>query len=416
MKDTLLKEDTLSGTMANLEKNDGFRILVVGESPELNNALDSLEKKNRIIHSDMIKDTIPTDIALYTSESIGKYDLILIKVTDSELNQHIRKIAKENGILVSLIGNDGLKIIPSRTYNFREERYWKRFAGRCLFALAFIIIGHAVSSFYPMDNLVSAFNTFAVNLNIDAVFGWMVLAGFVAQMVDGALGMGYGVISTTVLLSTGLNPAAISGSIHTAEMFSSGASGFSHYRFGNINKKLFKTLLLPGVLGAILGALLLCYLGEEYGSWLRPVLSVYTLLLGGRILLNAFRKKNESRKVKHAGWLAGAGGFLDSFGGGGWGPLVTSTLIAKGKTPRYIIGTVSLTEFFVTLGSALTFFLILGTSHIQTIAGLIIGGLLAAPIAAKLAGKLNTKTILILVGTLVIISSARTIYKTIGGI
>ena len=228
----------------------------------------------------------------------------------------------------------------------------------------------------------------------------MLLAGFIAQMVDGALGMGYGVISTTVLLSTGLNPAAISGSIHTAEMFSSGASGFSHYKFGNINKKLFKTLLVPGVLGAVIGAALLVYLGETYGSWVRPVLSIYTLLLGLRILLKAFKKRNESRKVKRAGWLAG--GFLDSFGGGGWGPLVTSTLIAKGKTPRYIVGTVSLTEFFVTLGSAVTFFLLLGTSHIQTIMGLILGGLLAAPIAAKLEGKLNTKTILILVGVLVI--------------
>jgi uncharacterized membrane protein YfcA len=308
------------------------------------------------------------------------------------------------------------KTEATHRYALRDDKYWKVIAGRCLFALGFMIIGHLIASFYPMTNLINAFKAFGNTLGLEPAFGWMLMAGFVAQLVDGALGMGYGVISTTVLLSTGLNPAAISGSIHTAEMFSSGASGFSHYRFGNINKKLFKTLLLPGVLGAVLGAVLLCYLGEAYGSWLRPVLSAYTLLLGARILSNAFRKRNESRKVKHAGWLAGAGGFLDSFGGGGWGPLVTSTLIAKGKTPRYIIGTVSLTEFFVTLGSALTFFIMLGTSHIQTIAGLIIGGVLAAPIAAKLAGKLNTKTILIAVGVLVIISSARTLLKTAGAI
>ena len=309
---------------------------------------------------------------------------------------------------------ENAQLISVENPSIRNAKYWKKIAWRCLFALAFMIIGHLIASFYPLTNLVNAFRTLAINLNLDAAFGWMLLAGFIAQMVDGALGMGYGVISTTVLLSTGLNPAAISGSIHTAEMFSSGASGFSHYKFGNINKKLFKTLLLPGVLGAVIGAALLVYLGETYGSWVRPVLSVYTLLLGLRILLNAFKKKNESRKVKHAGWLAGAGGFLDSFGGGGWGPLVTSTLIAKGKTPRYIIGTVSLTEFFVTLGSALTFFLLLGTSHIQTIMGLILGGLIAAPIAAKLAGKLNTKTILILVGVLVIFSSLRTLLKAVG--
>ena len=108
--------------------------------------------------------------------------------------------------------------------------------------------------------------------------------------------------------------------------------------------------------------------------------------------------------------MAGAGGFLDSFGGGGWGPLVTSTLISKGKSPRFVIGTVSLTEFFVTLSSALTFFLMLGVTHIQAIAGLIIGGLIAAPLAAKLVGKLPVKTMLISVGVLIIFSSLRILY------
>ncbi|MXV15822.1 TSUP family transporter [Pedobacter sp. HMF7056] len=272
-----------------------------------------------------------------------------------------------------------------------------------------MLIGHAIFSYFPIikgwELLVAQFN------RIDPEFFWMLAAGFLAQLVDGALGMGYGVISTTILLSTGLNPAAISGSIHTAEMFSSGASGFSHYRFGNVNKKLFRTLLIPGVIGAITGAALLFYLGEKNAGWVRPALSVYTMLLGIRILVNAFRKKTASRKVKNAGWLAGAGGFLDSFGGGGWGPLVTSTLISKGRTPRFVIGTVSLTEFFVTLGSALTFFILLGVSHIETIAGLIIGGVIAAPLAARMAGKLKTRSMMIGVGALVIISSLRALVK-----
>jgi len=114
------------------------------------------------------------------------------------------------------------------------------------------------------------------------------------------------------------------------------------------------------------------------------------------------------------GWLAGAGGFVDSFGGGGWGPLVTSTLIAKGRTPRFVIGTVSITEFFVTLASAITFFGVLGITHWQIIAGLIIGGLVGAPIAAKLSGKLPLKTMFIAVGTLVIIWSMRILLKSIG--
>src|SRR5690606_20791305 len=127
----------------------------------------------------------------------------------------------------------------------------------------------------------------------------------------------------------------------------------------------------------------------------------------------SFKKRIKSQKIKKAGWLAGAGGFLDSFGGGGWGPLVTSTLISKGKTPKYVIGSVSLTEFFVTLSSALTFFLILGTSHIDTILGLILGGLLAAPLAAKFAGRLPAKKMLLGVGALVIISSIRIIWNSI---
>jgi hypothetical protein len=165
----------------------------------------------------------------------------------------------------------------------------------------------------------------------------MILAGFLAQLVDGALGMGYGVTCTTVLLSIGINLPAISGSIHTAEMFSSGISGYSHYKFGNVNKKLFKALLIPGIIGAVAGAYLLSKYGDEYAVYIRPLLAAYTLLLGTKIILTAFRKNRKVTKVKRVGWLAGAGGFLDSFGGGGWGPLVTSTLISKGRTPRFVM-------------------------------------------------------------------------------
>lgn len=420
-------------------ENKSFEILAVGESSEVLKAIAALANKNKDIAVDLLKvegeePALNADILVpvirsvyagYTGELLAEYDLVVLQYADNPFIKTILKEAQQAGVMVSALSaalpqevqtSVEAHRIQVATARSKEATYWRKVANRCLFALAFILLGHVVSSYYPLHNFAGDFRIFVQNLDLDAAFGWMVLAGFVAQMVDGALGMGYGVISTTVLLSTGLNPAAISGSIHTAEMFSSGASGYSHYRFGNINKKLFKALVLPGVLGAVIGATLLAYLGEEYGEWLRPVLSVYTLLLGLRILVNAFKKRRESQKVKNAGWLAGAGGFLDSFGGGGWGPLVTSTLISKGKTPRYIIGTVSLTEFFVTFGSALTFFIILGTSHIETIAGLIIGGLLAAPLAARLAGKLKTKTMLISVGVLVIISSMRTLWKTISAL
>ncbi|ACU04359.1 MULTISPECIES: sulfite exporter TauE/SafE family protein [Pedobacter] len=293
-----------------------------------------------------------------------------------------------------------------------QEKKWRQIAYLCLFILAVLFIGFALYTYLSYESVI-AFGKNAYG-QLDEKFYWMLAVGFFAQLVDGALGMGYGVVSTTLLLSGGLNPAVISGSIHTAEMFSSGASGFSHYRFGNVNKKLFKTLLIPGVLGAIAGALLLSYAGEAFSQWIRPVISIYTLLLGIRILSNAFKAKTKPQKVKRAGWLAGAGGFLDSFGGGGWGPLVTSTLISKGRTPKYVIGSVSLTEFFVTMASAVTFFFVLGVSHWQSIVGLIVGGVVAAPIAANLVGKLPIKKMFIGVATIVIISSIRIIWMSVG--
>lgn len=294
----------------------------------------------------------------------------------------------------------------------RQEKQWKRIANWSLITFASLFIVYALLTIYiPTDTIIDTIKS--IPSKMDERFFWMLAVGFAAQLVDGALGMGYGVISTTLLLSGGVNPVVVSGSIHTAEMFSSGASGYSHYKFGNVNKKLFKTLLIPGVLGAIAGALLLGFFGERYAGWLRPMLSIYTLILGIRILINAFKKSIKVKKVKNAGWLAGAGGFLDSFGGGGWGPLVTSTLISKGRSPKYVIGSVSLTEFFVTFSSAITFFLILGISHIDTVFGLIIGGLLAAPLAARLAGKLPVKKMFLGVGIIVIISSIRIIWNSI---
>ncbi|MBO9592305.1 MAG: TSUP family transporter [Niabella sp.] len=286
-----------------------------------------------------------------------------------------------------------------------KEFSYAKIASRALLIFAVMLIGHFLFSYLPYDTIREG----AVQLyrSFDQTFFIMLLAGFVAQLVDGALGMGYGVTSATILLSAGVNPAAISGSIHTAEMFASGASGYSHYRFGNVNKKLFRTLLIPGVVGAILGAVLLVYLGEKYSTFIRPLLACYTLFLGIKILSNAFRNQIRKKKYKHYRALAGAGGFFDSFGGGGWGPIVTTTLITKGRSPKYVIGSVSLTEFFVTLSSAFTFFIFLGVSHWQTILGLIIGGLIAAPVAAKLAGRLPRKTAFILLGILVVIWSVK---------
>jgi siroheme synthase-like protein len=293
--------------------------------------------------------------------------------------------------------------------NVEKERRWRKIATYSLIAFGLMLIGHFIFSYLPFQRIAD--DTAKWYQTLDKNFHWMMLAGFLAQLVDGALGMGYGVTSATILLTAGVSPAAMSGSIHTAEMFASGASGYSHYKFGNVNKKLFKALVIPGVIGAVLGAILLSKYGDTHTPYLRPIIATYTMLLGLRILWNAFKKEQKKKKFKHYGWLAGFGGFLDSFGGGGWGPIVTTTLITKGRSPRFVIGSVSLTEFFVTLASAFTFFTMLGVTHWQVIVALVIGGLLAAPLAAKLAGKLPRKTSLILLGLLVIFWSLKIIIK-----
>jgi siroheme synthase-like protein len=308
------------------------------------------------------------------------------------------KVKRLNAITRTLVDDNG-----SRNGN------WKKIATYSVSVFALMLIGHFIFSYVPLKDMANSATTWYATL--DENFPWMVLAGFLAQLVDGALGMGYGVTSATILLSAGVNLSAISGSIHTAEIFASGASGYSHYRFGNVNKKLFKLLVVPGVLGAIGGAILLSKYGDTHAQYLRPVMAVYTLFLGLRILSNAFREKKIVKKFKNYRWLAGVGGFLDSFGGGGWGPIVTTTLITKGRSPKYVIGSVSLTEFFVTLASAFTFFTLLGVSHWQVIIALIIGGLLAAPLAARLAGRLPRKASFILLGILVIIWSMRILVK-----
>jgi uncharacterized protein len=293
--------------------------------------------------------------------------------------------------------------------NIKNEKKWKRIATLSLIGYAILIIAFFVSYYIPSYKIV----LHTVKNNINNTFLLFMLTGFIAQLVDGIVGMGYGVTSTSLLMSMGIHPAAISGSVHTAEIFSSGVSGYSHYKFGNVNKKLLKVLVIPGVIGTIVGAFALVWLGDKYGNYVKPFLAAYCMLLGIRILYQAYKKNKKTTKVKKAGWLAAAGGFLDSFGGGGWGPLVTSTLIAKGRSPQYVIGSVSLSEFFITFSSAFSFFIFIGISHWQVIAGLIIGGTIAAPIAAKLAGKLPAKTMLICVGVMIILWSLRILIKFI---
>ncbi|NQW75206.1 MAG: sulfite exporter TauE/SafE family protein [Cytophagales bacterium] len=269
-------------------------------------------------------------------------------------------------------------------------------------ALGLMIVGHLLFSYLTTENLIAIFNS------VDSEILYYIAGGFIAQMIDGALGMAYGVTATTFLLSVGITPAAASASVHASEVFTSGVSGYMHLKFGNVNSKLFKTLVIPGIIGAILGAYVLSSL-EEYSTFIKPIVSIYTLFLGVIIIRKALIKRMEKRQLKRVGILALFGGYLDSIGGGGWGPIVSSTLIASGRHPKYTIGSVNLTEFFVSLASSITFFTVIGLGYWQVIIGLILGGVVAAPIAARLANKLPVKSMMILVGMVIIIVSLRQI-------
>ena len=291
---------------------------------------------------------------------------------------------------------------------------WTKIVMFCLLAFLFMRLGHALLSYLPLRDMSTGIKKIPEYINLPS-FLIMLLTGFLAQMVDGSMGMGYGTISTTFLLANGVNPAIVSSRVHSARVFSSGVSGYSHHRFGNINKKLFKTLVIPGVIGALLGATLAFY-GQKFSIWVRIPLSIYTLYLGYFIVKKAFKRKNEQFKIKGAGWLASAGGFMDAFAGGGWGSLVTGTLISKRRSPRYVIGSVCLAEFFVVFASSIAFFIYLKTFFLMDVAGLIIGGLIAAPIAARLVGKIPMKTMYVAVGSLVIITSLLTLVRGISNL
>jgi uncharacterized membrane protein YfcA len=238
-----------------------------------------------------------------------------------------------------------------------------------------------------------------------------ILVGFLAQMIDGALGMAYGVSSNTFLLSIGIPPAAASASVHMSEVVTTGISGMSHWKLGNVDWKLVKRLLIPGAIGGILGAYVLTSFD---GDAIKPYIATYLLIMGGVIIYKAFtivpRQKPDEYHGPRISLLGLFGGFCDAIGGGGWGPVVTSTLVARGKNPRTTIGSVNFSEFFVTLGQSILFVITLSMGEYwQIILGLLIGGAIAAPIAAKLTQKLPLKYLMISVGILIIGLSIRTL-------
>ena len=409
-----INDRKVSGSIAHDAKERGI-LVNVADTPDLCDFyLSSIVRKGNLKIAISTNGKSPT-IAKRLKEEIGRMipdemegvlqNMQTIRQNiDGDFSEKVRQLNDLTKVLVAKQAGPEILQAP-------RQSKWQQIVKWCLFAFIFMILGRGILYWVPFGGILEFIRNIPRHIDVHG-FLIMLLTGFLAQMVDGSMGLGYGTISTTFLLAYGVNPAIVSSRVHSARVFSSGVSGYSHHRFGNINRRLFKALVIPGILGAVLGATI-AYFGQEYSKWVRIPLSVYTVYLGSYILRKAFAKRNPKDKVKRAGWLAAAGGFMDAFAGGGWGTLVTSTLIAKRRNPRYVIGSVCLAEFFVVLASSITFFILLKSIPLVAVAGMIIGGVIAAPIAARLVGKLPIKTMFIAVGLLVILTSCSTLWKSI---
>ncbi len=235
-----------------------------------------------------------------------------------------------------------------------------------------------------------------------------VLAGFIAQMIDGALGMAYGVSASSLLSIFGVSPQVVSATVHAAECFTTGASGLSHHAFGNVDRVLFRRLLIPAVIGAVVGAYILTSID---GKVLKPYISVYLVIMGVVIIGKAFTRIPPRQVTTHLAPLGFFGALVDAMCGGGWGPIVASNLIIRGNDTRITVGSVNAVEFFVTLAASITFFLTIGLTHWNIILALAIGGVIAAPLAAWAAKHIPHKPFMVLVGVLIVVINSLRIFK-----
>ncbi len=236
--------------------------------------------------------------------------------------------------------------------------------------------------------------------------------GFGAQLVDGAIGMAFGVITNTLLVSVmGMSPAQASARVHIVEMFTTAASGISHVLHKNVDWKLFSRLAIPGVIGGVIGAYVLTNIDAAVA---KPFVMVYLSGIGIYLLYRAWGYTHEHRQPKVIAPLGFIGGFLDAAGGGGWGPVVTSNLLIQGSSPRMTVGTVNTTEFFLTTAVSITFITQIGfEAFTAATLGLLIGGLLAAPFGAYLAKRIPPQRLMLMVGVILTMTSLFSLYKAL---
>lgn len=244
---------------------------------------------------------------------------------------------------------------------------------------------------------------------MDSLFPLFVLIGFVAQLIDGSIGMAYGLISTASLIATGVPPTSATAAVHLSEVFTTGASGLAHWRLGNVDRQLLRRLAVPGVIGGIIGAATVSLAPSHI---IKPVINTYLVVLGVIVVVRAFDRRPRVADHRHVGRLGFFGALVDAFGGG-WGPVVSSTLIAKGHEPRPTIGSVNLAEFFVTSAQSAVFFAVLGAVHVELVAALVLGGLMAAPIGVHLTRRLPARLLIGIVGMVVVGLSTRALYNAL---
>ena len=248
-------------------------------------------------------------------------------------------------------------------------------------------------------------------VNADALLAGF-LVGMLAQFVDGALGMAYGVTASTFLLTTGASPAVATAAVHMAEIFTTGASGLSHWRFGNIDRHLFRRLVIPGIIGAGVGVFIVTGLD---GATIKPYIGTYLGLMGVFLVARAAWRIALPVNMRWGTPVVGfVGAFVDTIGGGGWGPVVTTTLLGTGHEPKEVIGSVSAAEFFITVVSGVALAFLVTVEAWETVAGLIAGGMVMAPVAAYVAGKLPKRILMAVVGCLIIGLNYGNILKVLG--
>ena len=344
----------------------------------------------------IIKESLPDEI----DDTLAQ----MSKLRDTLKGDFAYKVRKMNEATASLVNEGSVTI----------QKPKEKFSSTTLsWVIWLIVVAFAAVTFLTLWNQEPAFKSYIESINPH--FYYFLIAGFIFAMIDGAIGMSYGVTSTTFSLSMGIPPASASTAVHISEILSNGIAGWIHFKMGNVNKKLFKLLIIPGAIGAVLGAYLLSSL-EHYSHYTKPVVSIYTLILGIVILRKAFKANQKvaaDKKIKKVGVLGFTGGFIDAVGGGGWGSIVLSSLIAGGRNARYSLGTVKMSRFFIALLSSLTFVTMLNDLQWYAVAGLVIGSAVASPIAARVSNKISAKTIMVAVGVIVVLVSLRSVINFI---